>query len=114
MKTLNLVLIISACASTKEVKHFTIIGVAENMKAGAFVVNYEEQRGYYVEGIHRWEESIIGKKIKVSGELVTTKLKRKPKIQGIAPQQIIGKTKKTIYNPKWELVPDSDNADDKG
>jgi hypothetical protein len=81
-----------------------IVGIASDCKAGATIVSENDQKRYYLEGIDYWDETIVGKKVKVSGKLFIEDLKEEVVKNGeIIPQQMIG-VKRTILNPTWELV----------
>ncbi len=106
MKTIQILiffLILYSCATTKKKEPVIIIGQATNTKIGAIVTSNYDQKVYYIDSISGWNEDIIGKQIKVSGDLILKKLEPKPKINGITQQQTIGVIQ-VILNPIWELV----------
>ncbi|MGN6637810.1 MAG: hypothetical protein ACTHJ8_02800 [Mucilaginibacter sp.] len=78
-----------------------VVGKALNAKAGAVVVGVNEIP-YYLEGIKRWDKKFYGKKVKVSGILLTENLPKRS--HGKLQVQEITGTKRTIQKPKWELV----------
>lgn len=86
-----------------DVKKISILGKAENAKAGAIVISDKDTKMYYVGTLGSWPDSILGKKVKVTGVLIIEE------IPAIAPgeelrQQITG-TKLTLTKPKWRLMP---------
>lgn len=80
----------------------TIVGRAENAKAGAVVVSSDEKLSCYVDGFDYWDEIVIGMMVKVSGKLFLEKKELK-RLGDIPAQQIVGE-KRIIQRPKWEMV----------
>src|SRR5687767_13444517 len=80
----------------------TIIGKAENAKAGAIVTSNKDQKIYYLDKIDFWQNNILGKTVKVTGNLIIEEKKPVPSGEDI-PQQIVG-VKRILLKPKWELV----------
>lgn len=83
-------------------KDIVVIGHTANAKQGAIVISEKDKKGYYLEGMHYWEERLIGKKVKVTGKLLVEKFDP-PKPGEPEKQQMVGE-KRTILKPKWELV----------
>lgn len=89
-------MIMSGCNNTNDT---TVIGKAENAKAGAIVTS---NNIYYLDKIDFWEDNMVGKTVKVTGKLMIEE--RKPVQPGEdVPQQIVG-VKRILLKPKWELV----------
>ncbi|MBI3719704.1 MAG: hypothetical protein HY252_14065 [Sphingobacteriales bacterium] len=79
-----------------------IKGEAQNLKEGAVVISEKDKYFYYLDGMYRWEDSIVGKRIKVKGVLL---IKETPPIKpGEPPKQQIGGIKRFILTPKWEFI----------
>lgn len=83
-------------------KTITIIGLADNAKAGAVVVSGKDSAVYYLEGIHSWKQKVVGKKVKVTGQLIIEKMQ--PQKKGELPRQQVMGDKRIILNPKWKLI----------
>lgn len=80
----------------------TVIGIAEDDKASATVVNKEGQH-YVLKGIYRWDEKLIGKLVKVTGRLFIAKYM----VDTLHPPLYWQEKKSDTYflqNPKWKLV----------
>lgn len=91
-----------SCSNNVDKGNITVIGKAENAKAGATVISKADKKIYYVDGLHYWDEKVIGKIVKVTGKLLMEKEgEQKPGDE--VKQQITG-TKRMILKPKWELV----------
>lgn len=101
LRVLIYVTVLFGCKFDNNKIIITITGVADNAKAGAFVLSKADGKAYYLEGIHSWDDKIKGKTIKVSGELFVEK--REKSKDGILRQEIIGE-KLTLLKPKWEFV----------
>jgi hypothetical protein len=84
-------------------KIITIIGNAENEKAGAAVISKDDGKRYHVDGLASWDEKIVGKPVKVTGKLLVENYEP-PKPDEEERQQIIG-IKRIILEPAWELIP---------
>ncbi len=106
MTVLKILLCIVALISYENTNQYNIvvIGRAANCKDGATVVCFKDKKRYYVSGLYRWEPKIVGKKIKVSGKLLVEELKEEPPIHGVIERQQLVGTKRTILNPKWEVI----------
>lgn len=80
-----------------------VIGQALDAKGGAVIVSVDENV-YYIDGLNYWNNEIYSKLVKVSGKLLIEEFKKPDLKHGdITPQFMVGK-KRTILNPKWELV----------
>jgi hypothetical protein len=98
LTTILLLVLLSGCFSER----ITVIGIAEDDKASATVVNKEGQ--YYVlKGIYRWDEKFIGKLVKVTGKLFIAKY-----IVDTLRHPLYWQEKKSdtyfLQNPKWKLL----------
>lgn len=91
--------LMSGCNKSKDT---TIIGKAENAKAGAIVTSTKDQKMYYLDLVDSWHESIVGKTVKVTGTLKIEEIKPVKKDEELS-QQITG-IKRILLKPKWELV----------
>ncbi len=89
----------SNCSSSE---NLTIIGTAENAKAGATVINNKDHLRYYVGDLSHWDEKIIGKIVRVSGKLKVENTKPQDDTEELK-QQLVG-IKRTITDPHWTLV----------
>ena len=106
-----IVILFSACNSntkqdTMEDKEITVTGIAQNGKAGALVlINSGET--YYIGGLASWDDSIIGKNVKVTGIIQTETFKEEDLKDetGAWKQGMIG-DKLTILKPEWKVVED--------
>jgi hypothetical protein len=84
-------------------KNIVVTGKALDAKAGAVVVS-DDKGIFYIDGLPSWSKEFYGKKVKVTGKLITENGKNnnadttKPLVQEIA-----GPTK-IIKNAKWEIV----------
>ena len=92
-------MIMSGCNNTNDT---TIIGKAENAKAGAIVTSNKDQKIYYLDKINFWESSIVGKTVRVTGKLMIEEKKPVQSGEDI-PQQLVG-VKRILIKPKWELM----------
>jgi hypothetical protein len=79
----------------------TVIGKAENAKAGASIISRDDKKLYYIDGIDFWDEKTVGKMIRVSGKLRTEKTEEQNSEEDIK-QQIVG-IKRIIEKPHWEF-----------
>lgn len=111
MKILNFfffILLLQGCRSTNgddvavDKDHIVVIGYTGNVKDGGLVISKTDDKGYYVEGVDSWDENMVGKMVKVSGKLLIDEFPP-PKEGEEEKQRIIG-TKRSIIEPKWELV----------
>ncbi len=83
-------------------KVVTIIGNAEDEKAGAVVISKDDGKKYHVAGLASWDRKVVGKPVKVTGKLLVENLPP-PKPDEEERQQIIG-IKRIILDPTWELI----------
>lgn len=93
------VMIVSQCNNINDT---TIIGKAQNAKAGAIVISDTDQKIYYLDKVDFWENSVVDKTIRVTGKLRIEERKPVPPGEDI-PQQVDG-VKRILIKPKWELV----------
>jgi len=82
-------------------RNIMIIGKALNEKSGAVIISNENVM-YFVDGYDYWGKKYYGKKIKVTGVLVTKNLKKNTDTTVII-QEMVG-IKRTIKNPKVTLL----------
>ncbi len=78
----------------------TVTGKALDAKAGAVVQT--EQQTYYIDKLASWDRKFYGRKVKVSGIVVT--IHEKPETKDSLLVQKIAGDWKLIKNAKWELV----------
>lgn len=57
-----------------------ITGLARNIPDGA-VIDADKAGVYYIGGIHRWQQEWVGKKIRIIGDLKSSKLKGARRIE---------------------------------
>lgn len=108
MKTLTIFLFslfLTSCAVIKKPQYVRVTGEARNFKAGAAVISNEDHRAYFLDYIVSWDDNISSwteggphRQVMVSGYLEITKQKKRP-----GTQQMLG-VKRTILNPKWEVI----------
>jgi hypothetical protein len=92
------------CMNINKISNIVVIGQALDDKSGAIVITSNDSLIYCIDGLNSWDGKIYGRIVKVSGKLLIEELKGDNELRGgIVPQQLIGK-KRTILNPKWELV----------
>lgn len=105
MSIINLLLFYVALQGRGEVsdKMITVIGTAQNAKAGAVVIAKGDKKMYYVDGLAAWQQGITGKPVKVTGELLVENIP--PQQPGSPVRQQITGIKRTILHPKWEFLP---------
>lgn len=82
----------------------TVIGLAENAKAGAIVIT-KDSLIYYVDRLTEWPTEFYSRQVKVVGYF-TIKEGVRPKEGEDTPQQIEGK-KKIVKDAVWEILPPS-------
>ncbi len=84
----------------------TIVGKAENARAGAVVLN-DKGAPTYVEGLEEWDASLYGKRVRVTGKLVIKPLG--PPTRNAAGDIQAGMDGKSevLEDATWELSPSS-------
>jgi hypothetical protein len=95
------VLLVFALCGRNESKSIVVIGIAENLKAGAAVISESDDKMYYVDGVDSWGDEILGKRIKVKGKLRVKEMP--PPEKGELKQSIVG-TVRMIKKPKWKIL----------
>ncbi len=104
---LLMAILCQACATlntnTMKDQPITIIGMAQNGKAGALVKNQNDAI-YYIDGLGAWPPEMINKQVSVTGTLKVEKVSEKSlkNEQGEWSQGMSGEIK-TILQPVWKL-----------
>jgi hypothetical protein len=82
----------------------TIEGLAKNAKDGAVVVS-SDQTVYYIDKLQYWDEFFEGKKIKVTGYLVTDSTKNEDIVNDKGEYKTgIPGDKKLLIEAAWEII----------
>lgn len=82
----------------------TIVGKAENAKAGAVVMD-AKGRPIYVEGLAEWDDAHYGKQVSVTGKLVTKQIGPPTRNAAGEIQAGMDGESDVLENPRWELAP---------
>ncbi len=86
------------CSTYKEI---TVFGRALDTKDCA-IVQTDKEGVYYLYKVDRWDEKYYGKKVKVTGKLITKTHKRES-IDSVLVQEWVG-TRRIIKRPQWSLA----------
>ncbi len=106
-----IILLISSNLFSQKMDKITIIGTAENSKAGAIVIT-KDKVVYYLEGISSWNDEILRKNVEVKGNLVKEFHQEEDLMNenGEYKQGLSGEINK-ILKPSWKLVIKTDQKD---
>jgi hypothetical protein len=96
---------VDSATNNKHQHRVTVVGTALVIKNYA-AVRTGDSVLYYLDGIYEWEESYLGKRVKVTGKLSLKEYREQenidPSITAI-PQRDYA-TQKIIKKPRWRLV----------
>jgi hypothetical protein len=88
-------------------KKIVVIGIAEQVKVGAYVMS-DDSTPYYLDGVTHWENEILGKRVRVAGELIIEEFYQTDTpgiVQGRRlPDDLCEIEEYFILKPKWKLV----------
>jgi len=103
LKQIISILLLFMSYSNNQNNKISVIGFPENAKAGGVIVDEYSRKGYYVEEVHSWPDSVLGRKIRVVGYSKVSKAEKADTTEfGIPKQQVVG-IKRTIYKSEWTV-----------
>ena len=82
-----------------ENKSITLVGTAENGKAGAVLTG--GPTAVYISGLEHWPEEYLGNKVSVTGTLILNRYAPPP--EGVIVQEIVGDYY-SVSDASWSLV----------